>query len=301
MQRRFVTIDVFPDGEAGGNPLAVVLDGQGLSARQMQILAKGFNFSETTFVMPPADPASAAKLRIFTPAQEIPFAGHPNIGTALVLARRITPTPKKIVLEQLAGPVAIEITVADGKPVAAELTAPEPFVRGPNSDPVKLATALGLDPSAVLIGAHRPTIASVGLPFLFAEMSTRRALRDVSPEPAKLAPILKMTGAIGLYLYTKDGADAAHDFHARMFFMAEQLTEDPATGSAAAAFAALRAMLSPLERQTLSFGIGQGADMGRPSLIRARATKRAGKLLSAQVGGGGIEMKQGTFTLAGEG
>ena len=86
MQRRFVTIDVFPDGEAGGNPLAVVLDGQGLSARQMQILAKGFNFSETTFVMPPADPASAAKLRIFTPAQEIPFAGHPNIGTALVLA-----------------------------------------------------------------------------------------------------------------------------------------------------------------------------------------------------------------------
>jgi trans-2,3-dihydro-3-hydroxyanthranilate isomerase len=300
MQRNFVTIDVFTDNGQGGNPLAVVLDAKGLSKRQMQTLATGFNFSETTFVLPPDDPAHTARVRIFTPVAEIPFAGHPNVGTALVLARRSSPAPMQMLFEEAAGLVPVAITLADFQPVAAEITAPEPFARGANADPGKLAAALGLDATDVLIGVHRPTMATVGAPFLIAELATRAALRDATPEPARLTGLLRNTSTMGLYLYTKDGAAPSHDFHARMFFPLEGIVEDPATGSAALALVALRAMLAPAENQKLSLRIGQGADMGRPSLLLARAVKREGRVISAHVGGAGVEIKRGAFPLAGE-
>jgi trans-2,3-dihydro-3-hydroxyanthranilate isomerase len=300
MQRRFAIIDVFTDKGAGGNPLAVVLDAEGLSERQMQIIAKGFGFSETTFVLKPADPANTARVRIFTPTYEMPFAGHPNVGTALVLAKRADRPLTSLVFEEIAGLVPITVSTAAGRPATAEVTAPQPFVRGANSDPGKIAAMLGISAAEVLVGSHRPTMASVGAPFLFAELDSRESLRQATPDRSKLVALLRMTETHGLYVYTKDGSDPDHDIHARMFSRDDTILEDPATGSAAVALVGLLATLSPMERIELTLRIGQGADMGRPSLLVARALKRAGKLVSAHVGGAGVEKKQGTFPLAGE-
>jgi trans-2,3-dihydro-3-hydroxyanthranilate isomerase len=301
MQRRFVVIDVFTDKGAGGNPLAVVLDAQGLSTPQMQTIAKGFNFSETTFVLPPIEPAHTAQVRIFTPTMELPFAGHPNIGTALVLAKRAGKPPVGMVFDEAVGPVAISISLSNFRPVAAELAAPQPFIRGINADPGKIASLLEIGPKDVLVGTHRPGMGSFGAPFLFAELSTRDALRIARPDPSRLIPLLRMTETLGLFVYTKDGANAEHDVHARMFFQADGIVEDPATGSAAIALAALLATVSPMGRAEVALRIAQGEDMGRPSLMVARALKRAGKLVSAHVGGAGVEKTQGMFPLVGEG
>jgi trans-2,3-dihydro-3-hydroxyanthranilate isomerase len=227
MQRRYVTIDVFTDRAFGGNPLAVVLDAQGLSTAQMQSLAREFNYSETTFVLPSADPANTANVRIFTPTFEMPFAGHPNVGTALVLARR-TPGLSRVLFEESAGLVPLDITLAEGQPVAAELTAPRPFSRGANADPGKVAAALGLEAADILIGAHRPTMGTVGAPFLFCEIAGRDTLRACQPDHARLTALLKASETVGIFAYTKDGADAAHDIHARMFFPALSKTRRPA-------------------------------------------------------------------------
>jgi trans-2,3-dihydro-3-hydroxyanthranilate isomerase len=300
MSRRYVTIDVFTDHAFGGNPLAVVLNAQGLSTRQMQAVAREFNYSETTFVLPPSDPAHTAHVRIFTPVNELPFAGHPNIGTALVLARLAAAPPARVIFEEAAGLVPVAITIDQGRAVGAELTAPRPFIRGANADPAKVAASVGLDATDVLVGAHRPTMASVGVPFLLAELGGRAALRAARPDPARLVAVLEGASSGGLFLYTRDGADATRDIHARMFFPLDSVIEDPATGSAAVALVALLATLSPLDTLDLSPRIGQGEDMGRPSLLLTRAVKRSGKLLSAHVGGGGVEIMRGAFDLAGE-
>ena len=295
MPRRYVTIDVFTDRAFGGNPLAVVLDAEGLSTARMQAIAREFNYSETTFVLPPADPANTAQVRIFTPSFEMPFAGHPNVGTALVLAARAATPRARVVFEEIAGFVPIEIQHRGGRPVAAELTAPRLLSRGGNADPAKVAAAVGLDASDILLGAHRPTMATVGAPFLFAELASRAALGHASGEPARLATLLAASETVGLFLYTFDGADAARDVHARMFFLAHGVVEDPGTGSAAVAFAALRASLAPAADLVLSLRVSQGEDMGRPSLLATRAVKQAGRVVSAHVGGGGVEMMTGTL------
>ena len=295
MQRRYVTIDVFTDRAFGGNPLAVVLDAMGLTTAQMQALAREFNYSETTFVLPPADPANTAHVRIFTPVFEMPFAGHPNVGTALVLARRTTDAPARLLFEEAAGLVAMRIT-----PAGAELTAPRPFTRGADAGAAEVAASLGLAPADLLTGAHPPTVGSVGAAFLFAELATRAALRDARPDAARLAPLLGATQTVGIFAYTKDGADAARDLHARMFFPAGGIIEDPATGSAAVALAAFLAALRPEADLEFAARIGQGEDMGRPSLLHTRAVKRGGGVVSAHVGGQGVEMMQGSFFLPGE-
>src|SRR5215468_7009999 len=129
MQRRYVTVDVFTDRAFGGNPLAVVLDSVGLSTQQMQAIATEFNYAETTFVLPPRDPAHDAEVRIFTVRSEIPFAGHPNVGTAFVLASRAKRPPARLLFEEKAGLVPVEIVSTNGKVVSAELTAPQPLTR----------------------------------------------------------------------------------------------------------------------------------------------------------------------------
>ncbi len=300
MQRRYVTIDVFTDRAFGGNPLAVVLDAGGLATAQMQAIAREFNYSETTFVLPPADPAHTAQVRIFTPAAEIPFAGHPNVGTALVLARRAATPPARVVFEEVAGLVPLEIAFAGGQPAGAELTAPRRFARGADADAAAVAAALGLAAAQVSTAAHAPTVGSVGMAFLFAEFSSRAALRDARPDQAKLVALLTAAAAVGVFVYTKDAADAGRDLHARMFFPLAGIVEDPATGSAAVALAALRATLAPATELDLVLRIGQGEDMGRPSLLATRAVKRGGAVVSAHVGGSGVEIMQGSFSLSGE-
>lgn len=300
MQRRYVTTDVFTDRAFGGNPLAVVLDATGLTTAQMQSLAREFNYSETTFVLPPADPAHAAQVRIFTPSEELPFAGHPNVGTAVVLARRLAqPCPTRLVFEEAAGLVALTLDVRDGEPVGAELTAPTPFARGATVDAERLAVSLGLDRASVATGRHPPVQASCGLPFLIAELASRDALRRARPHGETLPALLTEARASGVFVYTHDAAGQGCDLQSRMFFPLDSFVEDPATGSANVALAGLLASCAAEADLDASWQVGQGFDMGRPSLLRIGASKRGGRVVATRVGGRCVEMMQGTLTLAG--
>jgi trans-2,3-dihydro-3-hydroxyanthranilate isomerase len=180
MSRRFITADVFTRHRFTGNPLAVVLDAEGLSSREMQAIAAEFHYSETTFVLPPRYPGHTAEVRIFTPRIEVPFAGHPNIGTAVVLAEELDPAGQprtdRFVFDEAAGPVAIRLLRQDGVVVGAELTAPEPLSIGAAVSVDNVAACLSLSPTDVVMAAHLPVVVSVGLPFLVVELASRAAL-----------------------------------------------------------------------------------------------------------------------------
>ena len=185
MPRRYVTVDVFTDRIFGGNPLAVVLDAQALTAAQMQSIAAEFNYSETTFVLPPGAPEHSANVRIFTPRREVPFAGHPNVGTAVVLAREIEskgrPSPERMMFEEAAGLVSISLLRERGGTVGAELQAPQSLTVGTSVSVQDAAECLSLAPGDIVSAAHPPQVASVGLPFLVAELESREALRRAKP------------------------------------------------------------------------------------------------------------------------
>ena len=303
MQRRYITVDVFTDRAFGGNPLAVVLDAGGLSTAQMQAIATEFNYSETTFVLPPADKANNAQVRIFTVRKELPFAGHPNVGTAFVLATRAKKPPARLLFEEIAGLVPVEIRSEGGKVVSAELTAPQPLRRSTVVSAEQAAACLSLSAFDIGMDRHPPQIVSVGTPFLVAEVSSREALRRASPDAAGFARAFPCDGADAIYFYTRDVPKAeACDLQARMFHPgASGLTEDPATGSATVATAALLADLDARRDGELKLRIGQGVDMGRPSLLLTRVKKKDGAIVSTHVGGGCVQMMEGTFSPAGEG
>src|ERR1700755_1042151 len=181
MQRRYVTVDVFTDRTFGGNPLAVVLDAGGLSTSQMQAIATAFNYSETTFVLPPGDKAHDAQVRIFTVRSEIPFAGTPNVGTAFVLASRAKTPPARLLFEEKAGLVPVEISSANGLVTNAELTAPQPLKRLTQVSAEEVAACLSLSAADIRTDRHQPHIISVGLPFLAVEVASREALKRAKP------------------------------------------------------------------------------------------------------------------------
>lgn len=296
MQRRYVTTDVFTDRAFGGNPLAVVLDAEGLSPAQMQAIAREFNYSETTFVLPPANPAHTAQVRIFTPAAEMPFAGHPNVGTAVVLARR-TPGLTHVVFEEAAGLVPLVIEHAAGMAIGAELQAPVAFARGPAAAVDEAAAAVGLAEADVSLLTHLPSTASAGLPFLFVNLASRDALRRARPEAARLPALLQATAAAGLFVYTQDMPPQGCDVAARMFFPLDSIIEDPATGSANVALAGLLASCRAEADYHLILHVAQGDDMGRPSRLRARAEKIGGWVMSTHVGGQCVMMMEGTLAV----
>jgi trans-2,3-dihydro-3-hydroxyanthranilate isomerase len=304
MQRRYITVDVFTDRAFGGNPLAVVLDAGGLSTAQMQAIASEFNYSETTFVLPPRDSAHDAQVRIFTVTNEIPFAGHPNVGTAFVLATQASKPPARFLFEEIAGLVPVDILEEDGKAVGAELTAPQPLKRLTSFGAEDAAACVSLAAADIRTDRHRPVIASVGMAFLVAELTSRDALRRAKPEPAAFSRVLSRDGAVGVYIYTSDvpPAEMPCDLQARMFFPGSSgLIEDPATGSATVAAAALLADLSGQRDGELKLRVGQGVDMGRPSVLLTRVRKENGAVASAHVGGACLQMMEGTFRLQGEG
>jgi trans-2,3-dihydro-3-hydroxyanthranilate isomerase len=304
MQRRYVTVDVFTDRAFGGNPLAVVLDAGGLSTAQMQAIASEFKYSETTFVLPPRDSAHDAQVRIFTVNSEIPFAGHPNVGTAFVLATQATRRPARLLFEEKAGLVPVEILNEGDRPVGAELTAPQPLRRLTPFTAGQVAACVSLSAADISTNRHSPRIVSVGLPFLVTEVTSREVLRRARPDAAAFARTFPCDGADAVYLYTRDvpPAEMPCDLQARMFHPGSSgLTEDPATGSASAAAAALLAELSDERDAELSLRIGQGVDMGRPSLLATRIRKQAGVVASAHVGGSCVQMMEGSFRMAGEG
>jgi len=304
MQRRYITVDVFTDRAFGGNPLAVVLDAGSLSTAQMQAIATEFNYAETTFVLPPRDSTHDAQVRIFTPNSEVPFAGHPNVGTAFVLATQAPKPPARFLFEEIAGLVPVEILTEDGKAVGAELTAPQPLKRLSPFSAEHAAASVSLSVADVRSNRHAPIIVSVGVPFLVAELASREALKRVKPDPASFSRVLSSDSAIGVYIYTSDvpPAEKPCDLQARMIFpWGSGLAEDPATGSATVAAAALLADLDSTRDGELRLTVGQGFDMGRPSLMLTRVRKQNGAIASAHVGGRCVPMMEGTFYLAGEG
>jgi trans-2,3-dihydro-3-hydroxyanthranilate isomerase len=304
MQRRYVTVDVFTDRAFGGNQLAVVLDAQGLSTAQMQAIAVEFNYAETTFVLPPRDAANDAQVRIFTVTSELPFAGHPNVGTAFVLAKEAAKPPARLKFEEGAGLVPLEILTQGGKVVGAELTAPQPLKRMTEASAEQAAACISLSAADIRTDRQAPQIISVGMPFLVTELTSREALRKAKPNADAFARVFPVDGAFAIYFYTRDvpPGEKPCDLQARMFFPAlSGLTEDPATGSATVALAALLADLDPARDGELRLRIGQGFDMGRPSVLLTRVVKQGGKIITAHVGGGCVTMMEGTFRLQGEG
>jgi len=302
MKRRYVTVDVFTDRMFGGNPLAVVLDAGGLSTAQMQAIAREFNYSETTFVLPPRDAAHDAEVRIFTVNSEIPFAGHPNVGTAFVLASRGDTSPARLEFEEKAGLVPVEILRENGRVVGAELTAPQALKRMTRLGVDQAAACLSVSAGDIVVERHPPHIVSVGLPFLVVELASRDALRRARPDAAAFARIFPRDDSDAVYFYTCDvpPAEQPSDLQARMFHPgASGLSEDPATGSATVAIAALLADLDARRDGELSLTIGQGVDMGRPSLLLTRVRKQAGAVVSAHVGGCCVNVMEGIFHLAG--
>src|SRR5208283_2839546 len=167
MKVKFQTVDVFTDRQFGGNPVAVIPDARGLSDAEMQAIANEFNLSETTFVLPPADPANTARVRIFTPRAEMPFAGHPNVGTAFVLAHQdavcgVSFDRRNMIFEEIAGLVRMRIDSVDGRVMGASLAAPQQFRVVRNFDVAMIAQACSLDPSDIEVRRHRPCLASCG-------------------------------------------------------------------------------------------------------------------------------------------
>jgi trans-2,3-dihydro-3-hydroxyanthranilate isomerase len=304
MQRRYITVDVFTDRAFGGNPLAVVLDAGGLSTAQMQAIASEFNYAETTFVLPPRDPANNAQVRIFTVYRELPFAGHPNVGTAFVLATQAAKPPVRFRFEEGAGLVPVEILIEGGRVVGAELTAPQPLKQLTQFSAELAAAVVLLSSADIRSDRHPPQIVSVGLPFLVVELASRDALRRARPDASVFARTFPCDGSDAVYLYTRDipPAEKTSDLQARMFHPGSSgLSEDPATGSATVAAAALLADLSGEKDGELKLRIGQGFDMGRPSLLLTRVRKENSAVASAHVGGRCVQMMEGTFRLAGEG
>jgi len=300
MQLEFITVDVFTEKRFGGNPLAVVPNASGLTTAQMQAIAAEFNLAETTFVLPPKDASHTAEVRIFTPRAELPFAGHPNVGTAFVLARegkshgRAVDDP--LVFEEKAGLVRVDVLRDGASVVGARLTAPQPLTRGGDIAPDVVAAACSLSVADVEIANHTPCLASCGLPLAFAELKTRAALAAARPRTEIFAEHLPMDRATGILLYVKDGSGGV-DIQARMFAPLHGVPEDPATGSANVTLVGLLASLRSEPELTLKLRIAQGVDMGRPSLLEAAAEKRGGKLTSLSIGGRCVAMMRGTLQL----
>lgn len=296
MGRRFVVSDVFTDRPFAGNQLAVVLDAEGLDGAGMQSIAREFGFSETTFVLPP-ERGGSKRVRIFTPAREIPFAGHPTVGTALVIANlhevEVSGDRPEVVLEENAGPVLVRLRRQDDAFGFAEFAAPElPSFHG--SPPVdELALVLGLEPAQLVCDHGLPEGASAGLPFLIVEVRDRAALGSIRFDGNAFQSVLGQAPHTGLYVITRDRGEA--DVHARMFAPGAGVPEDPATGSAAAAFGGWLGERSGLNDGEHRFVIAQGVEMGRPSRIEVTVVRRAGRLEAIRVGGQAVMVMQGTL------
>jgi trans-2,3-dihydro-3-hydroxyanthranilate isomerase len=306
MMRRYVTVDVFTDRMFGGNPLAVVLDAAGLSAREMQAIALEFNYSETTFVLPPETPANTAKVRIFTPRIEVPFAGHPNVGTAFVLARNspfgaaaAASAGGVFLFEEAAGLVAMKLLREHGDTVGAELQAPETLSRRSVVPREAAAACLSLDAADIATHVHPPQVISVGLPFLAVELSSRAALGRSKPDFAAHADLLPLDGADAVFAYWREESSVTAEtvLHARTFSPLDGVIEDPATGSACAAAIALLTSFMSADRAEFAWRIHQGVDMGRPSLLLGRTTKSHGAVTATHIGGRCVTVFEGTLDL----
>ena len=294
MPHRFVIVDVFTDKAFGGNQLAVFPDGRGLPERAMQALAREFNFAETTFVLPAENPRHACRVRIFAPKTELPFAGHPTIGTAAVLARLglvdVSAGAATIVVEEGVGPITVDVELR-GDATFARL-ATENEVESPALRPERraAAAALSLAADAVL----ETWFASVGVPFCFVHLASREAVDRAVLDRAAWKTGFADAWAPNLYFFAGDLARDSR-LYVRMFAPAYGIDEDPATGSGAAALAGCLASRLPERDGTFTWNIDQGVALGRPSQIEASAEKRHGRTVKVMAGGAAVLVGEGTM------
>ena len=298
MKYRYYTCDVFTETRFGGNQLAVLPEAVGLSAQQMQQIAREFNFSETTFVFP-ARAGHTRHVRIFTPAREIPFAGHPNIGTAFVLASAgelgEIKSSLTVTFEEESGLVSVTIQESGGKVASCELTAPQSLSFG-KTLPVKfVAAAISIDPKEIVTKTHGPQVASVGLPFVMVELKDRSVIERARINMSGFEALAAQDVMPDVYLYTRvtDG----FDIRARMFAPLSGVPEDPATGSANCALAGLLAHYSQDPNGSFTWRIAQGVEMGRPSTLIARAEKTDGVVQTTRIGGATVLVGEGVIYL----
>jgi trans-2,3-dihydro-3-hydroxyanthranilate isomerase len=295
MKLNFVTLDVFTATRFAGNSLAVVFDADGLDSARMQAIAREFNHPETVFVLKAKAAGSTAAARIFTPGREMPFAGHPTVGSALVLTLR-RGAGDDVVLEEKIGLVKCRVAPEGNDHGRASFIVPAlPSEDGAPASRETIAAALGLAADDVGFDGHQSSRWSVGNAFTFVPVRNIDAVRRCQIVDAHWSAAFESNGPAAAYIFSNETEDKTNDFHARMFSPAFGLREDPATGSAAAAFAGFCARSLSLRDGEHHFTIEQGYEMGRPSLIELGVTMGGGTLSSATVGGPAIIVTEGTI------
>jgi trans-2,3-dihydro-3-hydroxyanthranilate isomerase len=300
MTRRFQTLDVFTETALAGNPLAVVLDAEGLDDARMQVIAAEFNLSETVFVLEPRNAVNSARVRIFTPKRELPFAGHPTVGAAALIAHRrasdlLAAQDLRIVLEEPIGDVVCVARHRKGQALAAYFELPKLPQRLEDKPPsaVQIAASLGLELQDIGFDGHEPSLYSAGAPFLFVPIRSLDAIGRAAPG---IMPWATRDGP-ATFVYTRETEREASAYHARMFAGGWGIGEDPATGSAVAAFAGVvQAFGRPSDGDHM-MTIEQGFEMGRPSLIALGLGIEDGALVSATIGGSVVLVSSGSLDL----
>jgi trans-2,3-dihydro-3-hydroxyanthranilate isomerase len=303
VQRRFHLLDVFTQTPLSGNPLAIVSDGEGLDAAEMQAIAAELNLSETVFVLPARERGTAARLRIFTPKAELPFAGHPTIGAAVLLTEPAAGSPVTaeagaLLLEEEIGTLRCTVRRSAGEAAFASFDLPRlPVESGAPASAAEIAAALSLDPSDIGFAGHCPTLFSAGLPCAFVPVAGLATIARARPDPAAFERVFCGVESPVVYLYTKDTVEPGHAFHARMFAPSLGIAEDPATGSAAAALAGVLARFAPPADGCHTYVVEQGFEMGRPSTITISLTMDLGRLAVVSLGGHAVVIAKGIFDL----
>lgn len=302
MTFRFHTLDVFTRKRFDGNPLAVVLDADPLTDAQMQTIAREFNLSETIFVMQPADPANTAKVRIFFPTGEIPFAGHPTVGCAVLLARMSQPSATdfetNIRLEEVAGLVPVKVTHAGGI-TRAIFTAPiVPFaVDVPLPSVEEVARMLSLLPADIGFDRHTHRLHQGGPRCFHVPLASRSALARSRVNDSIWPAMAHGLGTDQVYVYTRGGDHSRTSFRARMYAPTALTPEDPATGSATALLAAQLLVAEQIADGSHSWELEQGYEMGRPSDLHLEADVSGGRLTAVRVAGEAVPVMAGTLSL----
>lgn len=299
MAYHYITLDVFTDRRFTGNPLAVVFEADALETPMMQAAAREFNFPETVFVLRPTDPAADAGVRIFTPATELPFAGHPTVGAAVALARAHGASGNRtLVLQEKIGLIHCAIDRIDSAQGHARFSLPKmPEELGPASRPETIAPALGLHARDIGFDAFAPARWSAGVPFTFVPVCDIEAAKRCQVDLGKWDAAFETGGRSSAFVFSNETIDPQNTIHARMFAPRLGIAEDPATGGAAAAFAGFYARAKRLADGEHQVRIEQGYEMERPSLIEMTLLVRGGGLAAVEIGGTAIVVCEGTIEI----
>ena len=297
----FHTCDVFTNRAFAGNPLAVIPEAAGLNTRQMQAIASEFNLSETVFMLPPADPRHDLRLRIFTPSTELPFAGHPTVGAACMLAHlgrvSVADNTVDVLVEEAVRTLPVSIRRTGEHCYFAQFSAPrgaDYFDPAPSIEDI--ATVLSLDPLRICTDRNPPRIVSCGVPFLCVEVTGLTEMRAIHVNTAHWTDRLGGADAPSIYVFTRETLNDDCHLHVRSFPFNLGIAEDSATGSAATALGGYLGDTASVVSGTLTYRLEQGFEMNRPSLIDIEIDRHDGRTTAIRVGGESVPIMQGTLT-----